>query len=74
MKQSYKTYTSKENQAKIRDKLFQVLKSDGITLRILAKEIDISLVTILKFLKDEKDVDFIRLSKIEKWVDKNASR
>lgn len=29
------------------------------------------LITLFRFLKEEKEVDFIRLTKIEQWIEKN---
>lgn len=70
-KKSFKQYTSPENQAELRAQLFNIIKQNPESMRKIAKEIEINLETFLNFLRDEKDVDFIRLSKIEKWIKKH---
>ncbi len=68
-KRTYKEFI--ESQSEIRVRLFKIIKENPIPMRKLAKEIEINMQTLLNFLRDEKDVDFIRLSKIEKWIKKH---
>jgi len=69
MTNGFKKYV--EDQQEIRDRLLKVLKENPQGLSSLSKEIGVSLNTIFGFLRDEKNVDFIRLVKIEKWIKKH---
>lgn len=71
MTETYKDFM--ENQDKVRKLLFKILKLDPKPLHMVAKEIGISKVTLFRFLKDEQDVDFVRLTKIENWIEMKSS-
>lgn len=71
MKQdSFKNFL--ENQQEIRTQVYKILKNKPRSIVDVAKEMGIGHTTLWRFLKDEEDVDFVRLVKIEKWIDKNA--
>lgn len=68
-RESYKDFM--ENQGEIRERLFKIIKIEPRSMVKLAKEIGIGAMTLIGFLKLEKDVDFQRLRKIEAWIEKN---
>lgn len=67
-KETFKNFV--ENQEELRIRLFRILKKDPKPLVNVAAEIGIGKATLFRFLKDEQDVDFVRLIKIEKWLEK----
>lgn len=66
MVKTFKEYVN--NQQAMRERLYACLKKKPMSFRALAREIGISPVTVIKFLKEEKNMDFIILTKIEKWI------
>lgn len=61
-----------ENQSEYRIKLFNMMKENPISMRNLSDQMGIGINTLIRFLREEKDVDFVQLTKIEKWIKKNA--
>lgn len=69
MKNNYKEFL--ESQDELRKQVFNVLKKNPKPINDVAQEMGISNVTLFRFLKEEHDVDFVRLTKIENWVKKH---
>ena len=63
---NFKEYV--ENQDKIRERFFKILQVEPRSWRSLAPDIGVAAITIKRFLKDERDVDYVVLLKIEKWL------
>lgn len=71
MEKNYKEFISSKNQKHMRMRLFAIIKKKPKPLHLIAEAIGISKVTLFRFLKDERSVDFVRLSKIESWIKDN---
>lgn len=61
-----------ENQAELRQKLTTIMENKGISVVPLSKEMGISHVTLLNFLRKGQDVTkSVPLLKIKNYVEKN---
>jgi transcriptional regulator with XRE-family HTH domain len=67
-KMTMKRFESEENQALIRDRLFNIARSKKVTMKELAGLVGLVDVTITRFLRAGKDVDFKSLCMIEEFV------
>lgn len=65
----YMNIVSKEDQAKIRHQLKNMIIKDPIRGDYLAKEIGIAAPTLMKFLAND-DVSLRIITKIMQWIDK----
>ena len=58
------------NQKELHARLIKLIKSNPQSFRVIAKDIGISAITLVEFIKGTKDTDFVRLCKIENYVNK----
>lgn len=65
-RQSIKNLMS--NQQDLRHAFYEVLRKNPQSLSKAAKQIGISPMTLINFVKNEKDVDTERALKIDKWI------
>jgi len=63
---NYKDFMA--TQDSIRLEMLVILRKHPRPLARLAEDIDISPISLKKFLVDEKDVDFTRFCKIDSWA------
>lgn len=65
---NYKEFMSPENTQVIRDRLVSVMYKNDFSMAKMAKDIGISSVTICKFIREDGEVNFLTLMKIEDFV------
>jgi len=71
MKETFKTFVDEKHQEELRVRLFKILKKNPQPIADVAKKMDIGRATLFRFLKEELQVDFVRLTKIETWIKKH---
>ena len=68
-KMSMKQFESSENQQKLRDRLIEKAKKNALSQESMSKILGISPITLNRFWRQVRDVDFRTLSIIEGYVD-----
>ena len=54
----------------LKERLWQNMKKKAVSKTVIAKEIGITLVTLVNFLNTERVTSHITAAKIENWLDK----
>lgn len=62
-----------ENQNPLRNRLFAIMRKNVLTFANVSKAIGISEMTVIRFVREEKDVDMVPLFKIENYILKEES-
>ena len=69
MKMSMKTFESEENQARLRQLLLSYAYKNKVSILEMGKLLDLGAFTVNRFLKEERDVDFKTLCKIDEFLE-----